>query len=308
MLPFIVEMTYERDNGSSVETPNYYEVVGYATICLSLVLIVAYKIMAKRRSKEDPPQDGHAAELCDLEELRGMRIIGVKGRTRNVSESTIERCIEWMEREVNETDDVVVMWDGDDLERTSFTGALIEITSLITERRTESVLVRLYQRGRLTFVYGMSTTNPYKVKPPRGVGEMRKALGEDRVRSIVAGVHSGQAAEALSSRIRELNASISGAAASSDGGALGQWVKDHVDTDRFGDGSGTWTVDPESGRFDRKRYSTYGYLLLGVALARLTDAPPCIVYLGGELGPVSEAERAYHEGCSRGGALQAVIG
>ena len=155
---------------------------------------------------------------------------------------------------------------------------------------------KLCEQGRVKFVYAMASCSPYETTPPRGIEMMQATFGEENVKSIVAGVDNGIAAQKLYDDILTLNGTINSSTmndstdlSSDEDYTFLIWLKSFVH-DIFGNDTHEWKLD-EHARFSREMYGSYGYLLLGLAFAHMAR-PYQITFSG--MGPVSKAEKAYH--------------
>ena len=148
------------------------------------------------------------------------------------------------------------------------------------------------------FIYAKATSSPHPPSVPRGIDKLMEAFGKDFVFSVVAGLHTGYVATSLNKEIDLMNTIIS---AVTNPLLLQDTYSDVVKREVidwvgvcvnpiFGDGTGFWDKSYD-GRYESERYSGYGYLLLGIAFARLSK-PMVITYAG--LGMVSVAEYSYH--------------
>ena len=237
----------------------------------------------------------------------------IKGRTRRV---VMQQCIEGIAKleaavatvvasriaTERRHQRLVLCWDGDDIEEGSFTWILQVLATTLSDGDVSGDgqlpnLRDLYISGNIVVIYAMSTTSPYNVKVPKGVDMMLSVFGANNVFSVVAGEQYGPYAIRLCRGILELNTlnNHSLGPAPMTNPEFVQWVRTMVDQ-VFGDGSLTWTQDAETGQFP-KTYNSYGYLLLGVAFARVLGARNALA-LG--LGQVSIAEMDFHRRMTAG--------
>lgn len=250
----------------------------------------------------------HATELTNLSIFAEKAFVqALKGRTKNVSKAQCRECIRKLEAlaryiidptpEGDDFDRLVLIWDGDDIDEASFTEALHLLVQMLTTSDATGVdaLKRLRDEGKIYFVYTMATTSPYGIKhAPRGLEALIATFGADHVFSLVAGQQSGPVVTMLAQQIEQFNLLVNHSACR-DASPLTMWqfvswVQNFVNP-IFGDGTNMWGIDSSSGRFERGKYNNYGYMLLGLAFARVAN-PRQIMYVG--LGPVSIAEREYH--------------
>lgn len=250
----------------------------------------------------------HATELTDLSIFAGKAFVqALKGRTKNVSKAQCRECIRKLEALAryiidptpggDNFDHLVLIYDGDDIEEASFTEALHLLVHMLTSSDVTGVdaLGRLREEENIYIVYTMSTTSPYDIRhAPRGVDALIATFGADHVFSLVAGQQSGPVVTMLAQQIEQVNLLVNHSACRDTSPLtmwqFDSWVRDFVNP-IFGDGTNMWDIDSSSGRFEKKNYNNYGYMLLGLAFARLAN-PRQIMYVG--LGPVSIVEREYH--------------
>lgn len=250
----------------------------------------------------------HASEMANMDGFKGVFdrsfVVALKGRTNRVSKKQCQDAIKDLETTAQcitqggYCDHLVIVWDGDDIEEGSFTEVLQALVQMLTTLDASlgvNTLRQLRAEGKIFFVYAMATTSPYGVNhAPRGIDTLITTFGADHVYSLISGKQSGQVADMLTKEIINLNVMINHSASSPVSHLTSHefvvWVEEYIKP-LFGDGTDTWVLDGNSGRFEKDKYGAYGYLLLGIAFARLTN-PLKIIYVG--MGLVSIAEREYH--------------
>jgi hypothetical protein len=239
----------------------------------------------------------HAQQLMSTELFDDACVHALKGLTKNVSRQQHEQfCLELeasaccVLKDGSSYKTLVTMWDGDSIELGSFTGGLIVLGEWFKERKMQN-FSKLCEEGRVKFVYAMASCSPYETTPPRGIDMMQATFGEENVKSIVAGVDTGIAAETLFDDILTLNSTMNDSTrlSSDEHYTFITWVKSSVD-EICGNDTHNRKLD-EHDRFSSEMYGSYGYLLLGLAFAHMAR-PYQITFSG--MGLVSKAENAYH--------------
>ena len=216
--------------------------------------------------------------------FNGKFVLHLKGKTKNIPPNKIKNGVntvfEYIEMVKESKQKLVIVWDGDDIKSGSFTEVIIKVNEKID----------IETGNNCEFVYAMSHTNPYEVTTPKGLESIKAPVyniiagrGECTFDNILLEYINTYADKFRTFIFEDWNF-INTAYYNDINEKEENWYKNLLN------------VKIKECQVKHRRnghpYFTnnYGYLLLGLALVKLTGTKN-VIYI--DSGPVAYAEYSY---------------